>query len=175
MGLYVAPCILREAWLFVRLHHRHNAPARGGKFALCAVDDGGVVHGVAVVSRPIARRNQDGWTAEVVRVASDGTPNVNSLLYAACWKACKAMGYRRLLTYTLPVEGGASLRAAGWVMVDDAVRDGPWTRTGRAVQTVPLLGRKWRWEAASSRPPAPAPRFNLVRPTVRPRRAALSG
>ena len=35
---------------------------------------------------------------------------------AAC-RAARALGYTRLITYTLPAEGGASLRAAGWRLV----------------------------------------------------------
>jgi len=50
---------------------------------------------------------------EVTRVATDGTPNACSLLYAAAWQAAKALGYRTLLTYTQKGESGASLRAAG--------------------------------------------------------------
>jgi hypothetical protein len=35
------------------------------------------------------------------------------MLYRAAWRAVKALGYRKLITYTLPEEGGASLRASG--------------------------------------------------------------
>ncbi|WP_325051155.1 XF1762 family protein [Micromonospora craniellae] len=40
---------------------------------------------------------------EVTRVATDGTRNANSLLYAATWRAARARGYRRLVTYTRKV------------------------------------------------------------------------
>lgn len=175
MGLTVAPCTLREAWLFVRLHHRHHDPSRGGKFALCAVDESGAVRGVAVVSRPVNHHHQDGWTAEVVRVATDGARNAPSLLYRACWRAAKGMGYRRLITYTLPSEGGASLRGAGWVLVDAATREPVWTRKGRAVQTLRLPGAKWLWEVRSPHPSCPAPTFNLANPTARLRLASPAG
>ena len=71
--------------------------------------------GVVVVGRPIARAQDDGYTAEVTRCCVlAGQPNANSKLYAAAVRAAFAMGYRRVLTYTLPEESGASLKAAGF-------------------------------------------------------------
>jgi len=52
-----------------------------------------------------------------IRVATDGTPNACSLLYAAAWQAAKALGYRRLVTYTQKVLGFAiseAPMAANW-------------------------------------------------------------
>jgi len=59
----------------------------------------------------------DGDTIEVVRVASDGTPNACSMLYGACQRAAFALGYRRVITYTQAEESGSSLRAAGWKVI----------------------------------------------------------
>jgi hypothetical protein len=74
--------------------------------------------GVATVGRPVARHLDDGYTLEVNRTCTlDGTPNVNSMLYGAAWRAAKALGYRRLITYTQEGESGASLRAAGWRLI----------------------------------------------------------
>lgn len=115
----VCPLTLREARAFVREHHRHHEPPAGGLFAIGAEDEGAVV-AVAIVGRPVARMLQDDYTAEVVRLCSTGARNACSLLYSACWRAARAMGYRRLVTYTLPEEGGASLRAAGWRCVGEA-------------------------------------------------------
>lgn len=42
------------------------------------------------------------------------------MLYAAAWRAAKAMGYRRMGTYILDTEDGASLKAAGWRLVGRA-------------------------------------------------------
>ena len=36
------------------------------------------------------------------------------MLYGAAARAAKAMGYRRIITYILASESGASLRATGW-------------------------------------------------------------
>jgi hypothetical protein len=76
-----------------------------------------ILRGVAIVGRPVARAYQDGLTLEVNRTATDGTKNANSMLYGAAWRAAKALGYRRLVTYTQEGETGASLKAAGWVIV----------------------------------------------------------
>lgn len=144
--LRVVPCTLREACAFVAIHHRHHRPPQGGLFAVAAapIIDGEIC-GVAIVGRPIARHMQDGWTAEVTRLCTTGERNACSLLYAAAWRACRALGWRRLITYTLPEEGGASLRAAGWRVVGQT-KEGGWSRANRPrVDDHPLQG-KLRWE-----------------------------
>lgn len=146
MSLVLSPVTLREAHRFVARLHRHHRPSRGGIFAL-AVSEADVVRGVAVVGRPVARKLADDWTAEVTRVCTDGARNACSMLYAACWRACKAMGYRRLVTYTLPAEGGASLRAAGWRLVGEA-GGGNWNCRSRPRVDSDHQQTKFRWEAA---------------------------
>ena len=115
--LEVQPITLAEAKVFIEEHHRHHKPPVGWKFGL-AVNDGEKVVGVVTVGRPVARRLDDGWTLEVTRCCTDGTKNVASMLYAAAWRAARAMGYTRLITYTLADdEPGTSLTAAGWRVV----------------------------------------------------------
>lgn len=123
-AVIVVPVTFREACAFVAARHRHNNPPRGHKFSIGAAKEGGEYNpvelvGVAMVGRPIARAFDDGLTAEVIRTCTDGTRNVNSLLYGACRAASFAMGYRRVITYTQADESGASLRAAGFVRVGD--------------------------------------------------------
>lgn len=145
--LMLQPITLREAKAYVARNHRHHRPPTGALFAV-AVGDGQMVRGVAIVGRPVARMLQDGWTAEVVRLCTDGTRNACSMLYGAAWRAARSMGYRRLITYTLPEEGGASLRGAGWRLVGEA-GGGAWSRKSRPrVDTHPLQG-KLRWEAVA--------------------------
>lgn len=147
-NLRVVPVSYREAAAFVRSVHRHHGPPPGMKFALGAADGGQLV-GVAMVGRPVARHLDDGLTLEVNRTATDGTANANSMLYGASWRAAKALGYRRLITYTQEGEGGASLRAAGWtVLAQRAPRPG-WDmparhRTPRGVDNV----QRTLWEAS---------------------------
>lgn len=152
MGLVLTPLTLREAHAYVARVHRHHKPSRGGIFAIAVADldeagPYGYIRGVAVVGRPVARKLQDDWTAEVTRVATDGARNACSMLYAAAWRACKAVGYRRLVTYTLPEEGGASLRAAGWRCIGQA-GGGNWNGRTRPRVDSEHQQLKLRWEAA---------------------------
>lgn len=112
--MHICPVTLREAQAFVLSHHRHNDPPHGHKFSIGLMDNGGLI-GVVIVGRPIARANDDGQTAEITRCCVlDGQRNANSKLYAAAIRAAKAMGYRRIITYTLPEESGSSLKAVGF-------------------------------------------------------------
>ena len=112
--LHVVPCDFSEAVAYVRQHHRHHRPPVGHKFSLAVADESGTVRGVCMVGRPVARGNDDGWTLEVTRLASDGCPNACSCLYGAAWRAAKSLGYRRCITYILDAEPGVTLKAAGW-------------------------------------------------------------
>lgn len=147
MKLITSPITLREAAAFVAQTHRHHAPPQGGVFAIgCAESER--ICGVVIVGRPVARMLQDGYTAEVTRLATDGTKNACSLLYAAAWRAARAMGYRRLITYILESETGTSLKAAGWKFVGEA-GGGTWSREGRPrVDRHPTQG-KLRWEVCA--------------------------
>lgn len=117
MGLTLVPVTLKQANEFVAEHHRHNKPVPGWKFGVGAADDEGVLRAVGIGGRPVARAYDDGQTIEVVRVASDGTRNANSMIYGALQRAAFALGYRRVITYTMAEESGASLRAAGWKVI----------------------------------------------------------
>lgn len=145
MALTLTPITLTEANEFVNQHHRHHKPVTGAKFCIAVSDDEGV-RGVAIIGRPVARALDDGWTLEVNRVATDGASNACSMLYGAAWRAARAMGYRKLITYTLATEPGSSLRAAGWRVVGE-VRGRSWSCQSRPrVDTHPLQN-KLRWEA----------------------------
>lgn len=128
MKLRVSPVTFKDACAFVKLHHRHNKPPIGHKFsiALRAADE---TVGVAMAGRPVARAFDDGLTLEVNRTCTDGTENANSMLYGAIWRAAKAMGYRRCITYTQADETGASLRAVGWVRVKELEARKSWAES----------------------------------------------
>lgn len=111
--LTIAPCTLQEANAYVQKWHRHHGRVVGAKFSV-GVRDADHVRGVAIVGRPVARHMDDGHTLEVTRVATDGVPNGCSALYGAAWRAARALGYRRLITYKLKSEPGTSLRAANF-------------------------------------------------------------
>ncbi len=140
----LAPITQRAAFAFVAEHHRHHRPPRGALFQVAAEHDGRVV-GVVIVGRPVARWLQDGRTAEVTRLCVDGHPNACSKLYAAAWRAAKALGYDRLITYILEDEEGVSLRAAGWVRVTMS-GGGSWSRQDRPRVDKHPTCPKQRWE-----------------------------
>jgi L-amino acid N-acyltransferase YncA len=128
-SLNLCPITLKDACAYVAQVHRHHKPPQGGLFAVAVAANEQIV-GVAIVGRPVARMSADGWTAEVTRLATDGRKNACSMLYAAAWRACRALGYRRLVTYILNSEPGTSLRAAGWKLIGEA-GGGSWHRAAR--------------------------------------------
>lgn len=144
--LSITPITLREAHAYVEKTHRHHGPSRGGIFALACSDDGHIC-GVAVVGRPVARLLQEeNYTAEVTRLATDGTKNACSKLYAAAWRAARAIGYRRLITYTHATEPGTSLEAAGWMKTLHVSRAHSWSYSKRPRVDLYPLQEKIRWE-----------------------------
>ena len=114
MKLSLFPATLKQANEMVARLHRHHFPVVGHRFSIGCEDENGLVHGAAIVGRPVARAIDQNRVAEVTRLVSDGTPNVCSILYSACARAAKAMGYRHIQTSILEDELGTSLKAAGW-------------------------------------------------------------
>ena len=144
MGLRVVPVSLKEANAAVNELHRHHPAARGCRFCLGLYDDNDALRGVCIVGRPVARRTNHREVAEVTRVATDGVRNGCSKLLGAAARACKAMGFHRIQTFTLPEEGGASLRGAGWELVKET-SGGEWGRKDRPRQTLlPVVKTKWQ-------------------------------
>lgn len=160
MSLHIVPIKIGKAREHVAAFHRHHSPPLSGLFALgCAHEE--TLVGVAVVGRPVSRHLDNGWTVEITRVCveEDAPKGTCSKLIAACRKAAQALGYRRIYTYTLLEEGGASLRGAG--MEDEGLTEDArahWvTRPGRQTANA---GRKVRWSAQLGgmpgfRPPVP--------------------
>ncbi len=120
---------LDEANAFVAQHHRHHAPVVGHLFSIGAALDDRIV-GVAIVGRPVSRHRDDGVTAEVTRLCTDGTRNACSFLYGAAARAAFALGFKRIGTYILAAEPGTSLTAAGWRQIGE-VRGRSWTTPSR--------------------------------------------
>lgn len=148
--LRIVPVRFEDACGFVAMWHRHHSPPTGHKFSIGVVTPGDNLVGVAMVGRPTARFLDDGMTLEVNRSATDGTPNANSALYGAAWRAAKALGYRRLVTYTQEGESGSSLRGAGWRVVAHRPPRNGWSapsrpREDRGVDGIP----RTLWEATA--------------------------
>jgi len=141
------PINISEANDFVRSYHRHNNPVVGARFCI-GVEDGGVLVGVAIVGRPVARMADNGFTAEVTRLCvCEAAPHgACSKLYRACWRAWVAMGGKKLISYTLTTEPGSSLRGAGFRCVGQ-VNAEHWSRESRLREWQPIFGQqKLKWE-----------------------------
>lgn len=145
MALEIVPISMTEANAFVEANHRHHGRVQGHKFSL-GLADGDKIAGVVMVGRPVSRHLDDGVTLEVTRCCTDGTRNGCSKLYSAAWRAAKALGYRRLITYVLASESGSSLKGSGWRVV--GVRGGGnWNTPSRPRFDSPNQGQKLLWEA----------------------------
>lgn len=142
--LEIRPIHLKAACDFVQKYHRHNIPPVGGKFAVSCCEVG-VIHGVAICGRPTARRLDNGTTLEIYRVCTDGTRNACTKLYGACVRIAKDMGYKKVITYTLESENGASLRAANFECVGLAGGIS-WTGARKRNYYVSPAEMKNRWE-----------------------------
>lgn len=144
--LTVIPISIREANEFVLNFHRHNRPTQGGKFAIGATTGEQMV-GVAIVGRPVARMLDNGYTAEVTRTCTNefAPKGTVSFLYSTCWRICQAMGYHKLITYTLQSESGASLKGAGWKCVGQT-KPHQWSWSGREREWDSIYDQpKLRW------------------------------
>ena len=147
--LKIVPVSLAEANEFVSQHHRHHRRVVGHKFSIGCADAGehDRLVGVAIVGRPVSRYLDNGLTLEVNRLCTDGTKNACSMLYAAAWRAARAMGYKRIITYILDTESGTSLRAAGWQ--NAGLAGGKcWTGSRRPKEQLYPEQMKYRYEKA---------------------------
>lgn len=145
----IFPVTLREANATVRALHRHHGPVVGHKFALGVEVDSGFgwtrEAGVAICGRPVARHLDDGRTLEVLRVAVlPGEKNCCSMLYGACARVAREMGYERIVTYTLVQEKGTSLKAVGWKR-EATTEGGSWDAPSRRRLDKHPLVPKVRW------------------------------
>jgi len=147
----IVPVGLKQAGQFVGELHRHHGEPRGHKFSI-GVAQGDTLVGVAITGRPVSRKLDNGFNAEVTRLCTDGTKNACSMLYGAAARAAKAQGYRKIYTYILASESGDSLRAAGWVCEGPA-GGGTWSRSDRARVDSHPIEPKIRWSRVLRGPP----------------------
>lgn len=143
MSLELRPIAFRDAQDFVRDNHRHNKPPVGHKFSI-ACYDGEKLCGVVMVGRPVARAFDDGLTLEVNRCCTDGTHNACTILYGAACRAARALGYKRIVTYTRESEPGTSLRASNWIN-DGRAGGTHWTGKRYEEKETKLDEMKVRW------------------------------
>lgn len=152
------PISIQAAKQYIARWHRHHEPCKSALWAVaCGVTGELEPRGVAVFGRPKARMIQNGVTGEIVRVATDGTPNACSFLYGLIRRIAGIMGYTRVPTYTLKTESGSSLRGAAAIEAADVKgreHDTPSRRRTRKGGA--QLADKKRWELFS--PSAPEQR-----------------
>lgn len=138
----IRPITFRDACAFIAEHHRHHRPTIGCKFCLGLFNEDRMV-GCAVCGRPVSRHLDDGRTCEINRLCTDGTRNACSMLYGACCRVAKAMGYKTIITYILESENGASLKASNFSC--DGIAGGThWTGERNKGQSIPAE-MKTRW------------------------------
>lgn len=130
----IVPLTFREANQFVTENHRHHPAVRGCKFAIGLENEYGELVGVAICGRPVSRHLDNGRTLEINRLCTDGTRNACSMLYGACCRIGKAMGYKEVITYILETEDGASLRASNFELVHITKAES-WSRPSRKRDT----------------------------------------
>lgn len=138
----IRPITFNEACEFIKLHHRHHKPTVGHKFSI-GVYDAEKLIGVAVCGRPVSRHLDDGTVCEINRLCTDGTYNACSMLYGACSRIAKEMGYKKIITYILESENGASLKASNFVCEGEAGGT-HWTGKRDKGQEIPHE-KKTRW------------------------------
>ena len=139
----IAPITFKKASEYINKYHRHHNATIGCKFCISVIDSSDQLHGVAVCGRPVSRRLDDGFTLEINRVCTDGTRNACSMLYGACCRIAKAMGYRKVVTYILESENGASLKASNFICEGQAGGT-HWTGVRNLGQNIPAE-MKQRW------------------------------
>lgn len=115
----IVPINLKTANEYVAQNHRHHKPVTGCKFCI-GVEDGKQIVGVAICGRPVSRHLDNGTTLEINRLCTDGTRNACSILYGACVRIAREMGYAKVITYILASENGASLKAANFICEGEA-------------------------------------------------------
>jgi len=124
------PIELKTANAFIENNHRHHRKVARDKFRVGCEIDGNLV-GVVMVGRPLARRLDDGFTLEVLRLCTLGNRDVCSFLYSRAARIAKHMGYKKIITYILETENGSSLKASGWHKEADNVGGGSWNVPSR--------------------------------------------
>ena len=146
----VVPLTLKVANDFVTEHHTHNKKVAGCKFCI-GVNIDNVLEAVAIVGRPVARKLDDGLTVEILRLCTKqkGIKNLCSLLYSRSWRLWKLMGGKRIITYTLESENGASLKASGFIKTGETqtFKEGTgWTTRKNRVWQKIQSQKRIRWE-----------------------------
>ncbi len=141
--MIIKPITFKQACEFINKHHRHHNATIGCKFCVGLYEDDKII-GCAVCGRPVSRHLDDGLICEINRVCVlDGHRNACSMLYGACCRIAKNMGYKTVITYTLQSECGSSLKASNFIC-DGQAGGTHWTGKRNKGQNIPYE-MKYRW------------------------------
>lgn len=147
---HIGPITLKEANKFVTDNHRHHDSVTGCKFAIGlykTVDGEEKLIGTAICGRPVSRELDNGYTLEVNRLCVTEKNNGNdcSMLYGACCRIAKEMGYRKIITYILESESGTSLKASNFILESDRCGGKNWTGSRKRKNNTIPEEMKQRW------------------------------
>jgi hypothetical protein len=142
--IHIIPCTITKAREFINEHHRHHKAPQGALFAVGIADESNNLVGVSIIGRPVARKSNDGFTAEITRLCTLGHKNACSMLYGASQRASKALGYKKLVTFTLDKEFGASLKASNFTLAGTTPGKS-WSVPSRKRSDKHPLGKKKKW------------------------------
>jgi len=118
--LSTQPITIKNANDFIKSFHRHHRPTirNSGRWALAALDRNKEFVGVVIAGNPVSASFMDGFTIELTRlcVKENAPKGTCSFLLGKCCSIWRTMGGKRVITYTLESESGASLKGAGWTL-----------------------------------------------------------
>ena len=139
----IIPISLRQANEYITNNHRHHKAVAGCKFCIALIDETPNIVGVAICGRPVSRYYDDGTTIEITRLCTNGYKNACSRLYGACTRIAREMGYKKVITYILESENGASLKASNFIC--EGIAGGKiWTGARKRDNGVPPeLKKRW--------------------------------
>jgi hypothetical protein len=106
--LLVSPIPVQTARAFTAWTHRNLVAPIDAEFVFGARNDRATLVGVVFAGPPRSWIGDDGATAEILCMSTDGTPNADRVLLGAVWWAAQAKGYQRMAVSAL-------LRAAGFL------------------------------------------------------------
>ena len=168
--LEVRPISFRDAARFVAQHHVHCGPPLMHRFSFGVWNGPWVLMGVVIVGNPVARALMGRNLVEATRVCvrRDTEPMLRdgccSKLYSAAAQGAERAGYCKIITYLRADEGGASIKAAGWVPEADVPGRGWHSARRQRSNGNNAFVPKVRW----SRTLRPKPRAPAVLPRTEP-------
>ena len=94
--LAISPVTIQTARAFAAWTHRQLVPPADAEFVIGVQSHCAALVGVVFIDRPASWRD-DGCTAEITCLSTDGTPHACTALLDAAWSTARAEGYQRLI------------------------------------------------------------------------------